>query len=121
MAVLDIKKFAVSIKFAFRGLSYVFKNEQNFRIQLLIAIVVLILAIYFKIPDYQAVILLMIIGAVLILEMVNTIFEKIADMLQPRIHHYVAIIKDLMAAAVFITSLGAAIIGIIIFWPYFFG
>lgn len=120
MPFLDIKKLVKSLRFAVRGIIYVLKNEQNFRIQILLAIIVIALAIYFGVPQWQTIALLMMIGAVLILEMVNTIFEKIADMLQPRIHHYVAIIKDLMAAAVLITSVGAIVIGLIIFWPYFF-
>jgi diacylglycerol kinase len=39
-------------------------------------------------------------------------------MLKPRIHSYVAVIKDLMAATVLIASLAAIIIGGIIFFPY---
>ena len=120
MPILDFKKLVKSLHFAIRGIVYVFKNEQNFRIQLLAAVIVIILAIYFDVPQWQLVALLMMIGSVLILEMINTIFEKIADMLQPRIHHYVAIIKDIMAAAVLVVSLGALVIGVIIFWPYFF-
>lgn len=121
MPFLDIKKLFKSFRFAARGVFYVIKNEQNFRIQLFVAVVVVALAIYFKVEQWQAVALSMLIGAVLILELVNTIFEKISDMLQPRIHHYVAIIKDIMAAAVFIASFGALVIGVIIFWPHVFG
>ena len=120
MPIFSIKKLFQSIKFAFRGFVYVFKNEQNFKVQIVAAIIVIALMIYFKLPEWQVIILLILIGAVLILEMINTIFEKIADMMQPRIHHYVAIIKDLMAGAVLITSIGSLIIGIIIFWPYFY-
>jgi diacylglycerol kinase len=59
--------------------------------------------------------------AVLVLESLNTIFEHLSDILKPRLHDYVRIIKDIMAATVLITSLGALVVGIIIFWPYFFG
>jgi len=34
------------------------------------------------------------------------------------LHHYSEIIKDMMAAAVLIVSVGAVIAGIIIFYPY---
>ena len=46
------------------------------------------------------------------------VVEKIVDILRPRIHSYVEIIKDMMAAAVLIASIGAAIIGVLIFYPY---
>lgn len=118
MGFLSVKKLVKSFKFAYRGFVYVFKNEQNFRIQLVVSIIVVLLMIFFQLPSWKVITLFIVIGAILILEIMNTIFEKISDMLQPRIHHYVAIIKDLMAAAVLLTSLGAIVIGIIIFWPY---
>jgi len=121
MPIISFRKMINSFQYAGRGLFYVLKNEQNFRIQLFFAVIVIVLMIIFDIPESQIIILLMMIGAVLILEIMNTVFEKIADMLQPRIHHYVAIVKDLMAAAVLLTSIGALVIGLIIFIPYFIG
>jgi undecaprenol kinase len=56
---------------------------------------------------------------VLAMELLNTALEYFTDLLKPRLHHYVLVIKDTMAAAVLITSLGALIIGLIIFIPHF--
>lgn len=102
-----------------RGLVLVWKNEQNFRLQVLISIVVLITMLVFRVPTWQAIILIMLIIFVLVLELLNTITEKMVDILKPRMHVYVEVIKDLMAAAVFISALGAAVIGSMIFIPYF--
>ena len=77
--------------------------------------------VYFQVKVWEAVALIIVMGMVLILELVNTIFEKIVDILKPRIHHYVEVIKDIMATAVLMASVGAAIVGIIIFYPYIFG
>jgi diacylglycerol kinase len=55
---------------------------------------------------------------VLVLEIINSIFERIVDVYKPRLNPYVRDIKDMMAAAVLIASLGAAIIGLMIFIPY---
>ncbi len=55
---------------------------------------------------------------VLIMELINTVFERIADVIKPRIHPYVRLIKDVMAAVVLISSLVAVAVGIIIFLPY---
>ena len=46
--------------------------------------------------------------------------RKAFDFLHPAHHEEVRVIKDLMAAIVLIASFGAAIIGLMIFWPYFF-
>ena len=55
------------------------------------------------------------------MELINTIFEKVVDVLRPRIHHYAEVIKDIMAAAVLVSSIGAVIIGVLIFLPYIVG
>lgn len=102
-----------------RGLVLVWRTEQNFRLQTLISIIVLIAMVAFRVPIWQAIALIMLIIFVLVLELVNTITEKMVDILKPRMHMYVEVIKDLMAAAVFVSSLGAALIGAMIFVPYF--
>jgi diacylglycerol kinase len=53
------------------------------------------------------------------MELLNTALEYFTDLLKPRLHHYVSLIKDIMAAAVLLTALGSAVIGLIIFLPHF--
>jgi len=115
---ISLRKLVKSFYYAQRGLVYVIKNEQNFRIQLIIGILVIIAMILLQVEIWQAIVLLMLILTVLVLELINTIFEKIVDILKPRIHFYVEIIKDIMAAAVLLASIGAALIAFLIFVPY---
>ncbi len=118
--MLNFKKLVKSFRCAFKGVGEVFKTEQNFRLHVFFAVVVLFFAVYFQIKVWQWALLLLLIAMVLILEMMNTIFERLSDMLKPRVHEYVREIKDIMSATVLIISLVSAIIGILIFWPYFF-
>lgn len=120
MPTLEIKKLFKSIRFATRGFWYVVRHEQNIRIHIFASIVVIILMIYFQVALWQAIILILVMMSVLVLELINTIFEKMVDILRPRIHYYAEVIKDVMAAAVLITSIGAVIVGILIFAPYIF-
>ena len=114
----NLKKLFQSFKCAFRGLKYVLKNEQNFQLEILIAIFVIILMFVFDIRDWQKVALFVVIFSVLAVELINTIFERVVDILKPRVHPYAQLIKDIMAAAVLIASVGAVVIGVIIFYPY---
>jgi diacylglycerol kinase len=109
-----------SFLYAAKGLSYTFRNEQNFRIQLLLGAVVVVLMVVFKVRQWEAVALIFVMVAVLIMELLNTILERFVDLLKPRLHHYSEIIKDMMAAAVFLTSLGALVVGCIIFVPHLY-
>jgi diacylglycerol kinase len=81
-------------------------------------LIVLILALYFNVKVWEAVALLLVIMLVLVLELINSIFERIVDVLKPRMHPYVEVVKDIMSATVLIASLGAIIVGILIFYPY---
>ncbi len=116
--MLNLSKFAKSMGYAFRGLVYVFKSEQNFRIQCVGALVVLAAISFFNISLIESAILVLVIIMVLILELFNTVTEKFIDILKPRLHSYVEVIKDIMAAAVLVASMGAVIIGLLIIGPH---
>ncbi|MBU0597554.1 diacylglycerol kinase family protein [Patescibacteria group bacterium] len=118
MSFIDPRRLIKSFKYAFRGFWFVFKSEQNIRIHLLASVLVVIFIVYFRVELWQAIILLLVMGFVLILELINTVFEKMVDILRPRIHYYAQVIKDIMAAAVLVSSIGAVVIGVLIFAPY---
>ena len=99
---------------------FTFKQEQNFRIQVVIAGVVILLMIALHVSAMEAIALIFVIVAVLVLEILNTVVERFVDLLKPRLHPHSEIIKDMMAAAVLLTSFGAMLVGILIFYPYFF-
>jgi len=112
-------RFIKSTKDALRGLRVVFKNEQNFRIQILVGLLVVILAFMFPLKIWEIILLILLLVQVLVMELLNTALEYFTDLLKPRLHHYVSLIKDIMAAAVLLTALGSAVIGLIIFLPHF--
>lgn len=112
------KQLLQSFRYAMKGLAYIWANEQNFRVQIVVAVLVIIAMLGLKVTLGPAVVLLMLIIFVLVLEIINTVFEKLVDILKPRIHIYVQVIKDMMAAAVFISAIGSAVIALLIFIPY---
>lgn len=116
--MIDLKRLGKSFRYAANGFWYVFKNEQNIRLHLIASFGVIALMIYFQIALWQVIILFLVITSVIVLELINTIFERMVDILRPRIHYYAEVIKDIMAATVLISSIGAVIIGILIFAPY---
>lgn len=115
-----IQSFAKSFSHAMRGLVYALKNEKNFQNELGVAILVIMLMWYFHVTRTEMVALVLVIASVLILELLNTIMERVVDILKPRVHPYARLIKDLMAAVVLVSSIFAVIVGLIIFLPYAF-
>ena len=106
-----------SFSFAARGFRYVLRGERNFQIELFVAGVVIFGMIVFDLSVLERVALILCIAWVLTLELVNTAVERIMDVLQPRIHSYARIIKDVMAAAVLVSAFGALLVGLAIFIP----
>lgn len=119
--MLQIRKLFRSFYYAGRGVALVFKEEQNFRLQLAAGLVIIILMFVLPVKNWEKVALLLVMAFVLVLELINSIMERIVDMLKPRLHVYVESVKDIMAAAVLISSLVALAIGLIIFTPYLIG
>ena len=115
-----MKRLARSFKHATRGILFTLKGERNFRIEIMATIVVLSLAIWFGLTQTENIILILAVALVLATELTNTAVERVMDILKPRVHPYAKVIKDVMAGAVFVVSVGALLIGIAIFFPYFF-
>jgi len=116
---MSLKKLKKSFSYALKGIGHVLKHEQNFRIQLSVAIIMLLAAIWVRLPATHFMILISTITLVLILEIINTAIEHCLDIVKPRLSEQVEVIKDIMAGAVLLASLFAIIIGLCIFWPYY--
>ncbi|HRY36943.1 MAG TPA: diacylglycerol kinase family protein [Candidatus Magasanikbacteria bacterium] len=116
--MFSLKRLFSSFKTALEGLIFVFRTEPNFRLQILLGFVTIFLSYIFELRRSEWIIIVLLISMVLVMEIFNTALEQFTDLLKPRLHHYVKAVKDVMAAAVFMTALGALIVGIIIFWPH---
>jgi diacylglycerol kinase len=112
------KSIKRSFYIAFRGLKEALYSEPSFKYMIFCAILVILGMVYFKTSRSESAVLIVITISVLALEVINTLFERVLDIIQPQPDERVKKIKDLMAALVLLASIGAASIGIIIFLPY---
>jgi undecaprenol kinase len=109
-----------SFKNAGRGLILAFKTERSFRIQLAVALLVFIAVCLLPLQAWERAVLFVAMAAVLVLELVNSMVERLVDLFKPRLNLYVKDIKDLMAAAVLVASFFSALLGFLILFPYLF-
>ena len=112
-----IKRLSSSLKFAFDGLKYAFKYEQNILVHTLATILVIIAGIFLKISLTEWLVLALIIGLVIATELINTSIEATIDLITKDVHPLAKIAKDTAAAAVLVFGLTAIVIGCIIFLP----
>lgn len=106
-----------SIKFAFNGLSSLFRNEHNSRIHLLAAIIAIAMGIILKINNIEWSLLVIVIGAVFLSELLNSSLESLADIISPEWNENIRKAKDYAAAAVLISAIISVIVGGMIFIP----
>lgn len=110
-----------SFGFAFEGIATEFKKGRNFRIQILMGILALILGWVLKISSEEWFDLIIVIASVLILELINTAIESMVDMISPEIQPKAKIAKDVSAGAVLVASAASVAVGALIFLPKIFG
>ena len=108
------KSFLNSLKYAIRGIKYVFNNERNFRWHIASSIAVLLLAFFFNCNLIEFALLIIAISFVLVAEMINSAIEYTWDKLEPQHHPVVGMIKDIMAGSVVVASVSAVLIGLIV-------
>ena len=110
-----------SFGFAFEGFKVAFLKGRNFRIQISIFVLAIILGIVFGIKQSEWLDIFLIGSIVLILELINTSLESIVDLVSPEIHPKAKIAKDVAAGAVLIAAVISTIIGAFIFLPKILG
>ncbi|MBI1223539.1 MAG: diacylglycerol kinase family protein [Bacteroidetes bacterium] len=115
-----IRKEFKSFGHAARGIRFLIETQPHFRFHLLAAVAVNMAAWYFKLEALEWMILLLCIALVLGIEGVNSALEIALDRVHPEQHPMIGKAKDMAAAAVLISTLIAAIIGIWIFWDKLF-
>ena len=115
--VLSIKRLRKSFGYAFKGIDDVIKHEPNMKIHVVVAILVVIMAFILKVSIIEWIILVLLIGAVLAAETINTTIENLVDMYTKEYDEKAKIVKDTAAGTVLILAITSAIIGLIIFIP----
>ncbi|MEI6741539.1 MAG: diacylglycerol kinase family protein [bacterium] len=109
-----------SFKYAFRGLKAVISSERNAKIHLGFAILAILLSLLMGVTAIEFLFVFSSIVMVFFSEIVNTAIEKSLDLISQENNHLVQLIKDMMAAAVLVTALGAIVVAGVVFGPKFY-
>lgn len=120
MGLLNFKKLGRSFYYAFRGLGLALREGQIFRFGLILCLIAVILMVYYRIPTGEKVVLILMITSGIVLELLNTVVERMSNALSAKFNPYVQMIKDLMAGTVLVGLIGWIVVNIIIFLPYIY-
>lgn len=112
------RKFYHSFKHACEGLKMVFKEERNFRFELICLSLVVIAGLIFHLSNSEWLWILVTSAIVLIAEAANTSIENLTDLASGlKENSYAKKAKDIAAGMVLISAIFAVIVAIIIFVP----
>lgn len=112
------ESFFKSQGYARSGLKLIFRNERNFKIELVFAVFVIILGFLFGIDHFEWIALALVISMVLISEVMNSAIEALCDTVSQDFKINIKYAKDVSAGAVLVSVVVSVITGIIIFLPY---
>ncbi len=107
-----------SQRHAIEGILSIVKNERNFRIQLVVAMLVVLISFLLKISHSDWIAVGFLITLVLISEAFNSVIEALCDTISHEYRVNIKYAKDVSAGAVLVSAILSVILGLIIFMPY---
>ena len=111
------RKFASSVRDCINGFKFININEDNFKREIFLGIVALLISYILKISKLEFIIIIIMIGLVLTCEVINTAIERLVDLVSPSYNKLAGEVKDIMAFSVFLMCIISLIVGVIIFVP----
>lgn len=115
----ELHKRLKSFTYAWKGIGSFLSKEHNAWIHCTAIVGVTIAGVFFGISRTEWLVIILCFAMVLAAEAFNTAIERLVDLVSPNYHLLAGDVKDIAAGAVLICAIGAAIIGVIIFLPYF--
>lgn len=105
--------------YALKGIVATIKEERSFRIEIVITILVFVSGLYLGLSSIEWAILSITAFFVLAVEALNTALEDLCNKVEPNRDPTIGKVKDISAAAVLLVVIGAILVALFIFVPYF--
>ena len=114
----EVRRFNNSVKYSLNGLKAAYTTERSLMLHLAVTILVFVCAFIFKIDRIALVLSIIMMGAILAIELINTAIESAVDLCTYEINPYAKKAKDCASSASFVFSIVTLISEVILFYPY---
>ncbi len=111
----DHPSFIRSFGYAIEGFVTAVKTERNIKVMLVAGVLTVIMGFVAKLQLISWALIAICIGLVIFAELCNTAMEAIVDLATQELHPLAKRAKDIAAASVYVLSITAAIVGILVF------
>lgn len=114
---LFLRKIGRAAQYAWAGIAYHFSHERNAQIHLGAMVVLVAIGLLLGLSAWEWAVLVLAMTLVLSMETMNTAVERLTDLVSPGPHRLAKLAKDCAAGAVLITSIGGAVVALLILIP----
>ncbi|ODN43007.1 diacylglycerol kinase [Piscirickettsia litoralis] len=104
----EIIRLAQALMYSYEGLIAAFKSEAAFRLELLIAVIFIPVALFLQVSAVAKVLMISSILLVLIAELINTAIEAVIDRISMERHSLSKKAKDIGSATVLVAMINVA-------------
>lgn len=111
-----MKRFLMGFVYAKNGLINALEEERNLRLHIVTGFYVLLFSLFYNFTRAEQLLLLLVVGAVISLELINSAIERAVDKPLSRHYHTAGQAKDMAAAGVLVFAVISAVCGFILFW-----
>lgn len=101
---------------AVNGIIYAATTQRNIRIQLVLAVIIMMLSLFYGLNTTEFLCLVFAVFMVIFAEMINTAIETVVDLFVDVYHPKAKIAKDVAAGAVVLSACNALVVGYFIFF-----
>lgn len=108
----------VAFRDAFNGLRVLCGTQPNARFHLVATLGALGAGVWFRLAAWEWVALVLAMVIVWVVEALNTAIEFTIDLVSPEPHFLAGWAKDVAAGAVLVASVGAVVVGCVVFGPH---
>lgn len=106
-----------SFQYAIHGIYFCLRTQRNMRIHVGAGFSAMGLGLWLGLPLFHLAVLSVVASLVVTMEMLNTAIENAVDLYTHRKHPLAKIAKDVAAAAVLVSAINAALVGLILLGP----
>ena len=114
-----LKRLILAAGYSWQGFKASWINEEAFRQEFMLAVVLIPLAVYLDVSQIQSILMIVSVLIVLIVEILNSAIEAIVDLVTKEKHELAGRAKDMGSAAVMLSLINLVVVWGFVLIPLF--
>ena len=114
-----LKGILYNFVFSWQGLTYAYRHEKSMWIHSVLSLITIIIGLFLNLRGIEWLIIMIVLGAILSIELLNTGIESVVDMITHDFHELAKVAKDTGSAATFVATIIGVITILSIYIPKF--